>query len=91
MGVFREGGAIQGASRETLGPETRGMLALSPVLLGQLTNDVFQRSTCVSHDAVNKPDREARGLAGSGVMTVDCARHNLKRPNAVGDIQLGEK
>jgi len=24
-------------------------------------------------------------------VTVDCARHNLKRPNGVGDVQLGEK
>jgi len=29
--------------------------------------------------------------AASGVMTIDCARHNLKWPNGVGDIQLGEK
>jgi len=50
-----------------------------------------QRSTCVNHDTINKPDRESRGLAVSGVMTVDCARHNLKRLNGVGDIQLGEK
>ena len=67
------------------------MLTISSVLWGCLTNDVFQRSTCVSHDAVNKPDREVCGLAASGIMTVNCARHNLKCPNAVGDIQLGEK
>jgi len=50
-----------------------------------------QRSVCVNHDAVNKPDQEAKGLAASGVLTVDCARHNLKRPNGVGDIQAGER
>ncbi|KAJ7774531.1 hypothetical protein DFH07DRAFT_865838 [Mycena maculata] len=44
-----------------------------------------------SHDAVDKPDREARGTASSGVGAVDCARHNMKRPNAVGDLQLGER
>ncbi|KAG6912802.1 hypothetical protein DXG01_012027, partial [Tephrocybe rancida] len=49
------------------------------------------RSTCVSHDAVNKPDKEARGLAASGAGTVDCARHDMKRPNGVGDLQLGER
>lgn len=54
------------------------------------TNDI-QRSTCVAHDAVDKPDREARGTAASGIGAVDCARHNMKRPNAVGDLQLGEK
>ena len=48
-----------------------------------------QRSHCVAHDAVDKPDREARGTASSGIGAVDCARHNMKRPNAVGDLQLG--
>ncbi|KAJ7175247.1 hypothetical protein C8R43DRAFT_873015 [Mycena crocata] len=50
-----------------------------------------ERSTCVSHDAVDKPDREARGTASSGIGAVDCARHNMKRPLAVGDLQLGER
>ncbi|KAJ7148083.1 hypothetical protein C8R43DRAFT_1129237 [Mycena crocata] len=50
-----------------------------------------ERSTCVSHDAVDKPDREARGTASSGIGAVDCTRHNLKRPLAVGDLQLGER
>ncbi|KAJ6548378.1 hypothetical protein B0H19DRAFT_188597 [Mycena capillaripes] len=49
------------------------------------------RSTCVAHDAVDKPDRESRGTASSGIATVDCARHNMKRPNSVGDLQLGER
>ena len=56
-----------------------------------LTYSIRQRSDCVNHNAVNKPDREARGLAATGVLTVDCARHNLKRPNGVGDIQAGER
>ncbi|KAF7303362.1 CxC2 domain-containing protein [Mycena indigotica] len=50
-----------------------------------------EKSTCVSHDAVNEPDRESRGTASSGIGTVDCARHNMKRPNAVGDLQKGER
>ncbi|KAJ7022851.1 hypothetical protein C8F04DRAFT_970965 [Mycena alexandri] len=50
-----------------------------------------ERSTCVAHDAVDKPDRESRGTASSGIATVDCARHNMKRPNSVGDLQLGER
>ncbi|KAK7029968.1 CxC2 domain-containing protein [Favolaschia claudopus] len=49
------------------------------------------KSTCVAHDAVNTPDREARGTASSGVVTVDCARHNMKRPRGVGDLQAGER
>ncbi|KAF7371413.1 hypothetical protein MSAN_00778000 [Mycena sanguinolenta] len=50
-----------------------------------------ERSHCVAHDAVDKPDREARGTASSGIGAVDCARHNMKRPKAVGDLQLGER
>ncbi|KAJ7438372.1 hypothetical protein B0H11DRAFT_1752825 [Mycena galericulata] len=50
-----------------------------------------ERSTCVSHDAVDKPDREARGTASSGIGAVDCACHNMKRPLAVGDLQFGER
>ena len=34
---------------------------------------------------------EAKGLAASGAGTVDCIRHNMKRPQAVGDIQKGKK
>ncbi|KAK6969028.1 hypothetical protein R3P38DRAFT_2671570 [Favolaschia claudopus] len=49
------------------------------------------RSHCVAHDAVDKPDREARGTASSGVGAIDCARHNMKRPQALGDLQLGER
>ena len=56
-----------------------------------LTKLICQRSDCVNHNAINKPDREARGLAATGVLTVDCARHNFKRPNGVGDIQAGER
>ncbi|KAJ7044257.1 hypothetical protein C8F04DRAFT_1250200 [Mycena alexandri] len=50
-----------------------------------------ERSTCVAHDAVDKPDRESLGTVSSGIGTVDCARHNMKRPNAVGDLQKGER
>ncbi|KAJ7900554.1 hypothetical protein B0H14DRAFT_3423173 [Mycena olivaceomarginata] len=50
-----------------------------------------ERSTCVSHDAVDKPLRKFRGTASSGIGTVDCARHNMKHPNGVGDLQMGER
>ncbi|CAK5264037.1 unnamed protein product [Mycena citricolor] len=50
-----------------------------------------EKSRCVSHDAVNEPNREARGTASSGIGTVDCARHNMKRPNGVVDLQKGER
>ncbi|KAG1868604.1 hypothetical protein F4604DRAFT_1881517 [Suillus subluteus] len=32
-----------------------------------------------------------RGLLQPGVGTVDCARHDMKLPNGVGDLQKGEK
>ncbi|KAJ6533177.1 hypothetical protein B0H19DRAFT_1383787 [Mycena capillaripes] len=50
-----------------------------------------QDSHCVAYDAVDKPNREARGTASSGIGAVNCARHNMKRPNAVGDLQLEEQ
>jgi hypothetical protein len=55
------------------------------------TNRSSQKSTCVVHDAVDEPDREAYGTAASGIGTVDCVRHNMKRPNGVGDLQKGER
>ncbi|KAJ7811904.1 hypothetical protein B0H14DRAFT_3090558 [Mycena olivaceomarginata] len=48
-----------------------------------------EKSTCVAHDAVDEPERDAYGTAASGIGTVDCARHNMKRPNGVGDLQKG--
>ncbi|KAK7038361.1 hypothetical protein R3P38DRAFT_3182453 [Favolaschia claudopus] len=56
-----------------------------------LPSDCWQRSHCVAHDVVDKLDREAQGTASSGVGAVDCARHNMKRREAVGDLQLGER
>ncbi|KAJ7906822.1 hypothetical protein B0H13DRAFT_1880221 [Mycena leptocephala] len=53
--------------------------------------DQKQESTCVAHDTVDKPDRESLGTASSGIGTVDCARHNMKRPSGVGDLQKGER
>ncbi|KAF8341779.1 hypothetical protein F5887DRAFT_918968 [Amanita rubescens] len=48
-------------------------------------------STCVSHDAVNSADtKDSRGLLITGIGTVDCARHDMKCPNSVGDLQKGE-
>ncbi|KAG1722323.1 uncharacterized protein EDB91DRAFT_1256137 [Suillus paluster] len=51
-----------------------------------------EQSTCVSHNAVNMADiKSSRGLAATGVGTIDCARHNMKLPNGVGDLQKGEQ
>lgn len=35
--------------------------------------------------------RNTQGLAVTGIGTVDCARHDMKRPNGVGDLQKGER
>ncbi|KAG1746426.1 hypothetical protein EDB19DRAFT_1952649 [Suillus lakei] len=49
---------------------------------------VQEKSTCSSHTAVNMADMKTNwGLAATGLGTIDCARHNMKRPNAVGDLQ----
>ncbi|KAG1732347.1 hypothetical protein EDB19DRAFT_1831363 [Suillus lakei] len=49
-----------------------------------------ERSTCASHNAVNAANtKKSQGLAATGVGTVDCAQHNMKLCNAVGDLQKG--
>ena len=35
--------------------------------------------------------RPGQSHAATGVGTVECIRHNMKRPNAVGDLQKGER
>ncbi|KAG9308757.1 hypothetical protein JVU11DRAFT_11545 [Chiua virens] len=51
-----------------------------------------ERSTCVSHSAVNSADtKPSRGLAATGVGTINCAQHEMKLPNGVGDLQIGER
>ncbi|KAF8868419.1 hypothetical protein BD779DRAFT_1460905 [Infundibulicybe gibba] len=47
-------------------------------------------STCSNHNAVNA-ERSTRGLAATGVGTVDCARHDTKFPTSIGDLQKGER
>ncbi|KAG1797493.1 uncharacterized protein HD556DRAFT_1431147 [Suillus plorans] len=50
------------------------------------------KSSCISHNAVNMADTKSeKGLAATGVGTVDCARHDMKLANGVGDLQKGEK
>ncbi|KAF7967195.1 hypothetical protein HWV62_35598 [Athelia sp. TMB] len=52
--------------------------------------DPEQPTNCVNHDAVKSANKFTAGLAATGAGTVDCARHNMKRPSAVGDLQKGE-
>ncbi|EIW84336.1 hypothetical protein CONPUDRAFT_120104 [Coniophora puteana RWD-64-598 SS2] len=50
------------------------------------------RSSCSSHKAVSMANTKAsQGLAATGVGTIDCARHNMKLPGGVGDLQKGER
>lgn len=58
----------------------------------QSFGSLFQKSNCSRHDAVNlSTSKPNRNHAATGVSTVECARHNMKRPNAVGDLQKGER
>ncbi|KAG1726126.1 hypothetical protein EDD22DRAFT_982820 [Suillus occidentalis] len=60
--------------------------------LSERITEPQERSTCVSHNAVNSADTKAsRGLAATGVGSVVCARHEMRLPNSVGDLQKGEK
>lgn len=52
----------------------------------------MQKSSCASHNAVNMAESKSlKGLAATGLGTIDCARHNMKLPNGVGDLQKGER
>ncbi|KAF8797648.1 hypothetical protein BYT27DRAFT_7228903 [Phlegmacium glaucopus] len=41
------------------------------------------KSTCNNHDAIKS--------ASIGLGTIECSRHDMKRPNSVGDLQKGER
>ncbi|KAJ7791277.1 hypothetical protein B0H14DRAFT_3567333 [Mycena olivaceomarginata] len=71
--------------------ERRFLYALFLALNANFRMKRKDKSTCVAHDAVDEPERDAYGTAASGIGTVDCARHNMKRPNGVGDLQKGER
>jgi hypothetical protein len=54
----------------------------------EFTHTVLQKSTCSSHNAINMADTKlSQGLAATGMGTVNCAHHNMKWPNGVGDLQ----
>ncbi|RDX44783.1 hypothetical protein OH76DRAFT_1538039 [Lentinus brumalis] len=47
---------------------------------------------CNNHDAVKLATlKNSAGLAATGVVSVDCARHGMKRPCSTGDLQKGER
>jgi hypothetical protein len=50
------------------------------------------KSTCNNHDAIKSASvRGGKGYSASGLGTVQCSRHNMKRPNGSGDLQKGER
>ena len=56
---------------------------------GQVPNET---SKCNNHDAIKSASmRGGEGTAASGVGTVECSRHDMKRPVSVGDLQKGER
>ncbi|PBK62771.1 hypothetical protein ARMSODRAFT_990401 [Armillaria solidipes] len=53
---------------------------------------IEEKSTCNNHDAVKLANsRGGQGAAATGVGTVVCGRHDMKRPLSVGDLQKGER
>ena len=49
-------------------------------------------STCSNYDAIKLANiRGGKGTASSGVGTVECIRHDMKRPASVADLQKGER
>ncbi|KAG8216254.1 hypothetical protein J3R82DRAFT_8297 [Butyriboletus roseoflavus] len=61
-------------------------------LMQGVTHSQMKKSTCSGHTAMNLVNsRKSHGFAATGVGTVDCARHNMKLPTAVRDLQKGEK
>ncbi|KAJ3007171.1 hypothetical protein NUW54_g3646 [Trametes sanguinea] len=51
-----------------------------------------KHSQCNNHNAIKLANsKDSSHLAATGVGTVDCARHGMKRPASVGDLQKGER
>ncbi|KDQ23596.1 hypothetical protein PLEOSDRAFT_1048381, partial [Pleurotus ostreatus PC15] len=60
--------------------------------LAQTTSMPAETSTCSNYDAVKSASiRGGKGVTASGVGTIECSQHDMKRPLSVGDLQLGEK
>lgn len=65
------------------------VLVLIPRFISDL---VVQISNCVQFHAINGANtRGARNLASTGVVGVCCGRHEIVRPNGLGDLQKGER
>jgi len=50
------------------------------------------KGSCNNHDTIKSASMQGgKGTAASGIGTVECSRHDMKRPTAVGDLQKGER
>ena len=53
--------------------------------------NLMQKSTCSNHNAVNMANvKMKKGYDVTGVSMVVCARHGMRLPNGVADLQYGE-
>ena len=53
---------------------------------------MVQKSMCSNHNAVNMADvKMKKGCDATGVGMVVCARHGMRLPNGVADLQYGER
>ncbi|KAK7054540.1 hypothetical protein VNI00_003738 [Paramarasmius palmivorus] len=53
---------------------------------------VDEISHCVGFNAIwNANSKKSKGLRATGIGAVICARHELFRPNGIGDLQKGER
>ena len=50
------------------------------------------KSTCNNHNAIKSASMwGGKGTDASGMGTIECSRHDMKRANAVGNLQKGER
>lgn len=59
---------------------------------GVLLLSINKISHCVGFAALWKANnKRAKGLRATGIGAVSCARHEVFRPNGMGDLQRGER
>ncbi|TFK61991.1 hypothetical protein BDN72DRAFT_777650, partial [Pluteus cervinus] len=60
--------------------------------LAKHMNDKEQKSSCSNHNAVNLMDtKPGKEYAATGLVKVECIRHEFHRPCGAGDLQRGER
>jgi len=51
-----------------------------------------EKSMCNNYDAIKSAMKKSvLGTAANGASTAECAQHDMKRGNGVGDLQNGER